>query len=1261
MLGKRPGNRPWLTLEERAEQALRRGSTPSAPELIQLIHEVNPSGRELNDEVERRRYRLKSRLQSLLVSRFHEQVEVLPVPESRDIVSLRYRPQDRDACHAVVGDLDNEARAYVRLALDLRDDVSPPEPDAQLAGSHLSPAVRSTSPRQRDIQTKPAASTPTALLNAGNAALAAYEFDGAREYFVQALRACEGGAEAVEAAKACLDLLVDRLAAYEEAAQLEADLPEDALADDSVRATLALALAQLGRSADVGRLLDGISGDRAAGALIVLARGALARGDAKDAERWIADARQSAPSHANVVAAAEELRRFLASACRPLEEELDRQFQSGDEVGSEQRARQLLQAFPESATARRVLREVDERRKARSAEDCRLKAEEAFARGEYGKASALFRQAEVLGSKGLAGRISTADELEQAGIERAQTEEVLRVLGLPPNANGLRLYFSKPQRVRSAVRERTQLEELSWLEELQPKDEKQLRACAEAVVAFRRALASNRDREAQALEELLAHEPILHRLRTARQWMAIVRSNNEEKRGAQAQAILSAARAMRAASNPNGLLQLLSPQTVHELPERLRPEAADLAQWAREEQEDARLGELFEQLLAAGELAEALALCRGRPAKGEVWLERKGRVQALLREEFRIQTTQGDFGSDRGVAADLFRGEGAYCGLSANADRLYLISVVGLNVFVRVLEVATGRVSALVSLQTPEELESFNAHVDRNLLRIVGEKDANLELSLSSWDVERWIPGVERNPQDKMDREALLAPLTSFLWTRAGLFGEGWRLEVRDLLRARAVREVGRDSSYWELSIVPSPGTVRVFANDGSDANLYEPGGSQVARLPYGTRCLAVAPDGPGWIASLEDEERGLEGEFRLALIGPDGSHRSTITVEGSHGQSVIRLATSLNEKRSFFTFEDRWRNAFVAAFEVCDGGLKQSYRVPIPHDYLLAQDLASRAVVLLAAGNDGSNLRLLGTAPPSFDCGEIWTRQDLVDGINLFICRRRRKELEGRIEDIVNEARAGSPDMREGIVRAFLEAHREDEIKLIEFSEALNDARLEKEAAQVETDVWTRLADRPLARLTRADEYSRRLDWPQVLSLLEGLSPEQFESHRRMHFHHIRGVARLFSKNALAAWTELLAATTAGEGHCDLAGWLKLTWALAHHDGEWRGAAGELVGRIRLADKSLAEANAEEAVKALDVPWIWKARQIQALARLAWAMLELNPSSGPELFRARLALAHYLDELKHRFGGAPLAYLEWEQSKLEELAQRARSWLRAN
>src|SRR5215831_10282444 len=93
---KRPARGRWRPLEARAEEALRPGASIEAPELIQLIHEVNPSGHELKAEAERWRYQLKSRLQSLLIARFKEQLEVAPLPASPDRPSPR-SPQDYDS------------------------------------------------------------------------------------------------------------------------------------------------------------------------------------------------------------------------------------------------------------------------------------------------------------------------------------------------------------------------------------------------------------------------------------------------------------------------------------------------------------------------------------------------------------------------------------------------------------------------------------------------------------------------------------------------------------------------------------------------------------------------------------------------------------------------------------------------------------------------------------------------------------------------------------------------------------------------------------------------------------------------------------------------------------------------------------------------------------------------------------------------------------------------------------------------------------
>ena len=90
----------------------------TAHELFDLVHHANPTGRELTPAESARRYSLKARLQSVLVRRFPDELRVVPEPGSDDLVSLLHRSGQRDACHALVSQLDPDARAWVRRQLD---------------------------------------------------------------------------------------------------------------------------------------------------------------------------------------------------------------------------------------------------------------------------------------------------------------------------------------------------------------------------------------------------------------------------------------------------------------------------------------------------------------------------------------------------------------------------------------------------------------------------------------------------------------------------------------------------------------------------------------------------------------------------------------------------------------------------------------------------------------------------------------------------------------------------------------------------------------------------------------------------------------------------------------------------------------------------------------------------------------------------------------------------------------------------------------
>lgn len=91
----------------------------TALELIRVIHRINPTKENRGKQETRERYRIKARLQSLLIHEFKDILRVVPDPDNPDLVSLQLKHFDDNACHALISELDDEAISWVRMEMDL--------------------------------------------------------------------------------------------------------------------------------------------------------------------------------------------------------------------------------------------------------------------------------------------------------------------------------------------------------------------------------------------------------------------------------------------------------------------------------------------------------------------------------------------------------------------------------------------------------------------------------------------------------------------------------------------------------------------------------------------------------------------------------------------------------------------------------------------------------------------------------------------------------------------------------------------------------------------------------------------------------------------------------------------------------------------------------------------------------------------------------------------------------------------------------------
>ena len=125
---------------------------------------------------------------------------------------------------------------------------------------------------------------PSTLLRLGREALEVYEYEDAQRYLEQAFDLSGGEARA---AGLLLELLVDYLAADEEALALHLRLSRKASRSRNVRTLLGIAAARSGEQELCEELLEDLEGERVAQAWTMLGEGLLGGGDAAGAERCL--------------------------------------------------------------------------------------------------------------------------------------------------------------------------------------------------------------------------------------------------------------------------------------------------------------------------------------------------------------------------------------------------------------------------------------------------------------------------------------------------------------------------------------------------------------------------------------------------------------------------------------------------------------------------------------------------------------------------------------------------------------------------------------------------------------------------------------------------------------------------------------------------------------------------------------------------------------------------------------------------------------
>lgn len=1241
--------------EAQAEEVLRGGKRARAQDLVSLIHEINPTGRELAAEADRRRYALKSKLQSLLVRTFPDEVSVEPVGES-GVVGLRYRPQDRDACHAVIADLDEDARSWVRLALDLAET----RPAETRAVARAGDRRKAPKPRAPDH----AGADPETLLRLGGEALEAYDFERARDCFEQAVEDSDGD---TAAATALLEFLIDHLAAYDDAFGCQDRLSPEALRDPTVRSLIAGAAAHLGHVDKCISLLDGVEGRRAADTWVVLAKTALASGDLIRTDKNIEQARKLAPSHADVIPLVEEIRRKRAIARRPAEAELEQLAAAGDDAATEHKVREILAQWPDSSTARSVLRELEAKQRTTQSEALSIQGKAAFEAKDFARAARSWSEARVLGTLDLDHRIAEATAAEAAVRRDERIAITVRTLSVEVSSAHLAKYQALSSNEREQVRAQLGIPALEWLEQLGLGHDEGDRDSGDvaAALALIEVNALNVSERADHVISLLEpFEPRLRRLLAGRELLSRARSSRDERRLRDARRSLESARRAFEAGSHETAVRLVE-QLRMSLPIELKAEAELLEAEARKPLELQRRRDDFETLLQANRLVDALDVLREAElnscsSEQTHWIRCRQDVAARLRRELKVQVHEC---ATQAAAPECSIGtvrDDVVYGLDGSAETFYWVTTHGGELFIRVFVVGDKRIRTLVALRPPEPMDFPRAQVEGNSLWISAASGAVLELSIVDWNILRWRSSAGLHAAEEIVEQELLVPGTRFLWLSVRVRGAGSDevLRVFDLERHRLQREM---TGGARLTLVPSPNGPKVFAGGfRREGRIYSPSGTSIHSIPASIGEVACVPDQTAYFGYARTGDDDAE-VLQLVLIDGEGRRTAAAELPDSWADSSHALATSHRAQLTFALYEGADRR--LAAFEVREGAPAEVWQIEPPAGACLVQDVLGQHVALLYPSNVGPAIEVLGRLPPPVTT--------------------EREELDRAIPRISDNDYCGTPPADEGIeivARAIkdkpsavarsremdrvLESRGNDPMALVQLASALRGWRVEVEANRASSVARSSFAEHHWVRLDDAAEAARNHDWGRVLDKLGDLHA-RFEDRKRAHVHHLRGLALYHLNRFDEARLEFDQCASVPDGPCRVEGWTDwLRFLERPLDGamsDEASSAFRLLGAIRNADRFLEAGDGHRAQEQLDTRLGWRWLEIQTAARLAEAMLLQPESIGERHFRKRLVLAAFVEALDEKMkfrGSLPLGPWTWPEEKVAAVGLRARDWL---
>jgi len=1262
------------------DRVLRGTANVGAHELIDLIHRINPTGLGLSGSETLERYRQKRSLQSQLIARFRNDLQVRADPARPDVITLLYR--GRDACHTLLSELDPEVRAWAQGYLDRRwVEQRNVEDQPPAARAPTRPAPETGLDVPEPLPAQPAAEDLEQLLQLARQALDEYDLETARHLWRVA---ADSHPQSLDAARGYLDLLVETLGDNQSALAFGQGLARTLAGKREVRELLGLAAARQGDAELAESYLRHLRGPRAGEAYRALCAHAIGLRDPLRAQHFLERAREKdGAAEYELQALSNQIAGLRQEMRQPLEQQLEQLFAAGDLDQAQRQAEACLIRWPDSQAARALLARIEEVRRREQARSCLREAKAAIERQDFPDALVKFQEALALGSSPdtLWEGFSLAQRQVEQERERAELERLRDLMERPDPAEGLLAYLQAPPPLRERLRNELAAPMLEWLEVLgSPHSGARQRNMVQAVVALQEAmgaLAQGSPDQAAAL--LSPYWRQLQGLDQARRvWGEVEAHQTEARRQAALGALAETRQALQQGrlDDAAGHLEKLERQI---LTEQQRQEADQMLQRLRHSEQRLLLEQRLGHLRGQGDLLRERALLdqlialaapqdrpglRDRRRRLSLRIERQWLPRIELAPEAAHVLLQLDMDRDRSQTA---------LSLFAERDEMLVAFPVQSGLFACRLDVRRLDCIDHRLIMTPEPWRRpIDIAVEGRFARLTDYQGLVLELTLEPWEVVCYRRLMEHLPTDQRLERPLAHPGDRFCWLEGSTELGTSSLRIIDLEQGRERRALPSRAAF-PLLVLGSPAWMLLEDQSTGVVSAYTTGGKRLVDFPaltfHVTHAAACLADGS--LITLSYEPNGEDDNPLVASVHDRRGHLlSQREIPDTHGELWCALAVMGEPPLAFVLHRHPEKQARLVCLAPLPEGLQPVYSLPVDERSALLQDArGSKAAIVSYPADHPPQLHMLGEEPPSLAVGADVNLAALVPEFHPpWYCGLGGIQVPHG-EAILPQAIHSGPDPEvldwaRDRVQALLQNPRE----LTGFVTGLLDA--DRHAVVERLGEWALEDGQDRLLLMCISVFYDRGCWDRVQRLVGPLCSAQATANsgadHAQHLYHLLGMA-LWQKGRLSEALDVWQRGAELPGRCRLEPYIDLASYFlpsspAESGSAYRPVIHDLMSRLQEADRHFQSADYREAIRALDHPLIWMLKETQSLARLSFALLQWEQSGPQHDFLRLTACSCFLEAQADkpgllappeiRFPGA------WSQSRIERHRRETETWI---